>query len=674
MSDAEAAGSDGGKEPNTREDSHEVNASGQKVPAVKDKHCRYCHQLFTSSSLGRHLDQYLFKKKPDGIHDVEEIRRLRSGITRRTARSSNKQASPDAAGTKATPDPHTIPPLQLNPKGMGKGFRVFLNQPSWQATGVINDIPNSTPVSQLKIPATPLERLNQLTDSNPETARALELALREVLDSIKAATSRKPPRLSPFDFDLQSQTFPALCLQALPPPPSLFSTHPFPSPNCFPIEPPTPNQRDIVHQALRAQIQQWKSKQLNAALSTTQNSSQVSSVYNAGSPSSDAEMVERTSQQHEEMMIRHLDLSLRHWMALPPHEQRNLWQLEITRAFVRETDKRKMLEEQLERTQQEANQLRAQVEKLTSCQWPREFAIFPPNLLPLSPDVARELDEKESGMNSVESSRWDFDNVVARWKRVVMHDKSMGRSGVGAYMDPITERQYAASATKNLLQKLPNSNNNPNANSNRLNIPSPSQHSNPVSPESIAPDRQPNSSSAPYEARDFNDVNDRYRSGKRQRTGNHQPRLSYPGDESSTQTPPNSSNTTTTLRSASGSSAHLSQPLAYPYSAASPLLPPNRAGRDTTQYSSYNHRPVNVSSDSHIGPDQRSHLDQRSPAEQEASKVMVSMHHDQVPQHPPAPLPPPPPPQQPHHPYADSNTRATPMGVNVFSRHQRNVP
>jgi hypothetical protein len=40
------------------------------------------------------------------------------------------------------------------------------------------------------------------------------------------------------------------------------------------------------------------------------------------------------------------------------------------------------------------------------------------------------LDEKGSQI-SPESSRWDFDSVVSKWKRVVMHDKSMGRSGVG---------------------------------------------------------------------------------------------------------------------------------------------------------------------------------------------------------------------------------------------------
>ncbi|EER23854.1 hypothetical protein D8B26_002009 [Coccidioides posadasii str. Silveira] len=660
MSDSGAAGSDGGKEANAREDSNEASAPGQKVTAVKDKKCRYCDQLFTSSSLGRHLDQYLFKKKPDGIHDVDEIRRVRSGITRRTARNSNKQASPDIAGKKPTPDPHTIPPLQLNPRGAGKGFRVFLNQPSWQATGVINDIPNSTPVSQLKIPATPLERLNQLTDSNPETARALELALREVLDSIKAATTRKSSRLSPFDFDLQSQTFPALCLQALPPPPSLFSTHPFASPSSFPIEPPTPNQRDIVQQALRAQVEQWKSDQLGSAMSTAQHTSQLPSAYSAASPSSDAEMIERTSQQHEEIMMRHLDLSLRHWMALAPHEQRNLWQLEITRAFVRETEKRKKLEQQLDRTQQEANQLRAQVEKLTSCQWPREFAIFPPNLLPLTPEVARELDDKESKLNRADASRWDYDTLVAKWKRVVMHDKSMGRSGVGAYMDPITERQHAASATRNLLQKIPNSNNN---NSNRLGMPSPSQPSNPVSPESMNLDRQPGNPPTPYETRDPNDNSEPFRPAKRQRLGNHQSQPSYNGDELSTQTPPNSSNPTT--RTLSNSSAHTVPPLTYSHNASSPLPPPNSAGRES-HFPSHAYRPQNVPSSSpHLNSEQRLHLDHRSPAEREVSNAMVSMHHESVPQHPP--LPPPPPPQK-HHPYPDGNNRGMPMNINTYSR------
>lgn len=246
-------------------------------------------------------------------------------------------------------------------------------------------------------------------------------------------SSRVRPRLSPFDFDLQSQTFPALCLQMLPPPPSLFAVHPFPSPGSFPLQPPGPGHVEIVRQALRAQIEQWKSDQL-APAATNQSTSGKSGV---NLPSNDPSMITRTAQQHDDISSRHLDLAFQHWMALPLETKREHWQLEITRAFAREVERRKHLDAQLERVQQEANQLRAQVEKLGSCQWPREFAIFPPDLLPLPRDVARELNAKE-GLVSPVSSRWDYDAVVAKWKRVVMHDKSMGRLTV-SYANSVSE-------------------------------------------------------------------------------------------------------------------------------------------------------------------------------------------------------------------------------------------
>jgi hypothetical protein len=141
-------------------------------------------------------------------------------------------------------------------------------------------------------------------------------------------------------------------------------------------------------------------------------------------------MIYRSAQQHEDMSLRHMELAFNHWNSLPQEARRDAWQLEITRAFAREAEKRKSSDDQLARVQQEANQLRAQVERLGSCQWPREFALFPPDTLPLPRQVARELDAQDSHI-SPDSTRWDYDNVVAKWKRVVMHDKGMGRVGVG---------------------------------------------------------------------------------------------------------------------------------------------------------------------------------------------------------------------------------------------------
>lgn len=235
------------------------------------------------------------------------------------------------------------------------------------------------------------------------------------------SSSRFRPRLSPLDFDVQAQTFPSLCLHLLPPPPSLFSAQPFPSPTSFPLDPPGPEHLEIVRQALRSKIGQWQSDQI--AADSTGHPRHLSGGL-------DPSMVYRTAQQHEELSLRHLDLAFGHWNSYSYEHRRDVWQLEITRAFAREAEKRKSMDEQLARVQQEANQLRAQVERLGSCQWPREFALFPPDTLPLSRDVARELDAKESQI-SPESSRWDYDSVVSKWKRVVMHDKSMGRIGVG---------------------------------------------------------------------------------------------------------------------------------------------------------------------------------------------------------------------------------------------------
>ena len=243
-------------------------------------------------------------------------------------------------------------------------------------------------------------------------------------------SSRTRPRVSPFDFDIQTQTFPSLCLQLLPPPPSLFATHPFSSPSSFPLQPPGVEHLDIVRKALRAKIGQWQSDQLSVDAPGSPNSSKPRVGM-------DSNMIRRNAQQHEDMSLRHLELAFNHWASLPPPTRQEAWQLEITRAFAREMEKRKSLDEQLARVQQEANQLRAQVERLGSCQWPREFALFPPDTLPLPREVARELDAKESSVNP-NSARWDFDNVVSKWKRVVMHDKSMGRVGV-SYANPILD-------------------------------------------------------------------------------------------------------------------------------------------------------------------------------------------------------------------------------------------
>jgi hypothetical protein len=189
------------EETETVRDTPEGSTAGDESKTgltTKDRKCQYCQQAFTSSSLGRHLDQFLFKKKPDGIHDVEEIRRIRSGITRRQARTSTgkNEGSPDRVQKKGTSELFT--PADSGSKSREAPVRMMFNTPTWHATGVINDIPNPSRVpdgpritpSQSR--TTPLQLPDYASrgasSSSPDTMRALELALREVLDNIKAAT------------------------------------------------------------------------------------------------------------------------------------------------------------------------------------------------------------------------------------------------------------------------------------------------------------------------------------------------------------------------------------------------------------------------------------------------------------------------------------------------------
>lgn len=181
-------------------------SSTGKLPAQKDKQCPFCHQAFTSSSLGRHLDLYIKEKNPkppDDVHNVEEIRRMRSAITRRQAKSSHsKQDDSATSSTKGTPRHEQNSPQTsrgytnvLNPEE--GAIKTYWNQLNWQATGVINDLPPIPKDDQLSAARrrTPsrmgfikedLTRRQRNVEER-DRGQAAELALKEVLESVRSA-------------------------------------------------------------------------------------------------------------------------------------------------------------------------------------------------------------------------------------------------------------------------------------------------------------------------------------------------------------------------------------------------------------------------------------------------------------------------------------------------------
>lgn len=197
-------------------------AESNTPKAIKDKECQYCHQAFTSSSLGRHLDVFIREKNPkapDGVHDVEAIRKLRQNITRRQPRGgAARRGTPASAGTPATKSRKspasvdTESPAVRSPLSVLGGRKCppdsgAANHPTDQeldgesarvgdgdgASRGSRPPPAQRSVSR-QILKQQLDMRQQIQDAL-DTSRAAELALRELIGSLRVAKSvaRCPP-------------------------------------------------------------------------------------------------------------------------------------------------------------------------------------------------------------------------------------------------------------------------------------------------------------------------------------------------------------------------------------------------------------------------------------------------------------------------------------------------
>lgn len=179
--------------PESNKPSPEDAGTPSKTGASKNKQCPFCGDNFTSSSLGRHLDLYIKEKNPkaaDGIHDVDKIRQIRSNITRRQPRRSTQKTDVSTPGSNTALPPGSSASQYGFIIGTDEHNRLMINRPTWEATGVITNIPttglriDSATRKQLSRSDTAI-RKRMLEDRT--RLRAAELALQEVLDSVNAA-------------------------------------------------------------------------------------------------------------------------------------------------------------------------------------------------------------------------------------------------------------------------------------------------------------------------------------------------------------------------------------------------------------------------------------------------------------------------------------------------------
>ncbi|OAA51788.1 hypothetical protein NOR_00381 [Metarhizium rileyi] len=480
-----------------------------KLSAPKDKNCPYCLQAFTSSSLGRHLDLYIKEKNPkpsDGVHDVDAIRKLRGGITRRQARGSlgpRKDSTP--IGT-----PRPVPKREasnqendsMTPASIPKdrtyavdsNLSKFPFGPRWEATGVMNDLPprgswdgETAPdeAKRLGMQRTVSKQAAQKAQFNAkeklvdamDTARAAELALREFVGSWRAAKQHIDNSSMPFDFDPLSLDFPALTLQCLHPPPTLFSSTQHPTSTSWSVQSPGRREFGALQSYFEEEFKAWK---VTCAAATTATSEELAypPTGNLQKDTHDAvKKAEKAADNLERQVEEHLQSAYTVWNLLPGQRQQELWILELARGVGRKHKEMDLIKKQQHRLKQENANLKMQIDQLNRLQQPREFKLLSPSTIPIDRDViSYAYEQGVKGGKSVgfdmKDRHVDISAVVAksieRWKNVITSTRvtSGGMSAQRSLDQPVQTPAPSQSQSLALSQTMQQQQHQPPAHPN----------------------------------------------------------------------------------------------------------------------------------------------------------------------------------------------------------------
>lgn len=223
-------------------------------------------------------------------------------------------------------------------------------------------------------------------------AQATEMALKEVLQIIHDAAKQiqKPPL---FDFEFFAQNYPGLCLRLLPPPASLFSHDPHPSPKAWSLSIPSRSELQDITMALWDRInehdQQWEQHR--------------ESGHNSGMNGNDS-----TPRSEYEKYFRHSERVFEEWNSMTEERMIHTYKLELMRAFAEEATRRKQAEQRSEQLQTEHTQLKTQLASVHTSGLPY-----------LSQTIVKSLIDREDITN------WTFDDLVSKWKSSISQRQSL---------------------------------------------------------------------------------------------------------------------------------------------------------------------------------------------------------------------------------------------------------
>lgn len=229
--------------------------------------------------------------------------------------------------------------------------------------------------------------------------------------------------------------FPALCLQCLEPPPTLFSSTPHSTATSWSITTPGEKQNEALRIYFHEEFAKWK---VVCSTSTTAQGDELTSSSSQAATQQEknanytAQKAVESARKLELKVAEHLEESFQVWEQLSPQRRQELWVLEMARNIGKRQQEVVDLKAERYTLKQEIANLETQIDHLNKQQQPKEYRIVPPMTLRVDEEMAELWNEagtisrQSTGLNNEDPQ--DLNTLVSgaidRWKAVIVTSRA----------------------------------------------------------------------------------------------------------------------------------------------------------------------------------------------------------------------------------------------------------
>lgn len=192
---------------------------------------------------------------------------------------------------------------------------------------------------------------------------------------------------NPFEFDPLSLDFPALTLQCLKPPPTLFSSTQHATSTSWSVQSPGQHEFNALEAYFEETFKAWKITCASATTAVTEELVTLPTGKSAWNVRDAVQKAERAAETLEKQVTEHLQSAFAAWESVPEQRRNELWVLELARGVGKKQKDVEKCKKEQHRLKQENTNLRMQIDQLNRLQQPREFKLLSPTTFPLDQDL-----------------------------------------------------------------------------------------------------------------------------------------------------------------------------------------------------------------------------------------------------------------------------------------------